>query len=134
SYEDPQNKNTITVFAMNGGGPGKELYVREHSAAQGVGSTAGSVHHVAFRVKDEEEIKQWIDWLDKNGIPNSSIVDRFYFKSLYFRISQGILFELATDGPGFSADEAIEHLGERLSLPPFLEIHRTNIEAGLEPL
>jgi glyoxalase family protein len=61
-------------------------------------------------------------------------VDRFYFKSLYFRVTPGILFELATDGPGFASDEPVETLGERLALPPFLEPHRARIEAGLKPL
>jgi len=61
-------------------------------------------------------------------------LDRFYFRSLYFREPNGILFEIATDGPGFHADEPMEHLGERLALPPFLEPRRAEIEAGLKPL
>jgi glyoxalase family protein len=61
-------------------------------------------------------------------------VDRYYFKSLYFREPGGILFEIATDGPGFDADEPMESLGERLALPPFLEPRRAQIEAGLKPL
>jgi glyoxalase family protein len=67
-------------------------------------------------------------------IPNSGKVDRFYFRSLYFREPNGILFEIASDGPGFATDEPLEHLGERLSLPPFLEARRREIEAGLKPL
>jgi glyoxalase family protein len=67
-------------------------------------------------------------------VPNSGIVERYYFRSLYFRISNGILFELATDGPGFAIDEPLENLGERLALPPFLEPQREQIEAGLEPV
>ncbi len=65
---------------------------------------------------------------------HSGIIDRFYFKSLYFRISNGILFELATDGPGFASDEDPAHLGEALALPPFLEGQRASIEAGLRPI
>ena len=67
-------------------------------------------------------------------IPNSGKVDRFYFQSLYFREPNGILFEIATDGPGFATDEPMETLGEKLALPPFLEHRRREIEAGLKPL
>jgi len=92
------------------------------------------VHHVAFRVKDVDEQKAWMDTLNRWGLRNSGEVDRYYFKSLYFRISGGILFELATDGPGFATDENVETLGERLALPPFLEPQRAQIEANLKPL
>ena len=62
------------------------------------------------------------------------LIDRFYFSSIYFREPGGVLFEIATDGPGFATDEPIEHLGERLALPPFLEPRRAEIEAGLRPI
>lgn len=68
------------------------------------------------------------------GLNVTDIIDRFYFQSIYFRIPGGILFEIATDGPGFTADEDLATLGERLALPPFLEKHRTQIEAWLKPL
>jgi glyoxalase family protein len=134
SYPDPETQAPVWVFAMNGGGPGREVHIREMVAQQIPASTAGSVHHVAFRLKDENEMIAWLNHLEQMGIPNSGIVERFYFKSLYFRISRGILFELATDGPGFAADESMDHLGEKLALPPFLEPYRTEIEAGLKPL
>jgi glyoxalase family protein len=67
-------------------------------------------------------------------VPNSGLVDRYYFKSLYFRISRGILFELATDGPGFATDEPLATLGEQLALPPFLEPRRREIDANLKPV
>lgn len=134
TYNDPQTQNKVTIFTMNGGGPSKEVHVRELAAQQIFASTAGNVHHVAFRLKDETEMNEWEARLKEKGMPNSGIVDRFYFKSLYFRISRGILFELATDGPGFSADEDMAHLGEKLSLPPFLEPQRNEIEAQLKPL
>jgi glyoxalase family protein len=95
---------------------------------------SGGVHHVAFRVRDEKEQRDWNSHLTQIGLRTSGEVDRFYFKSLYFRISGGILFELATDGPGFAADESLETLGERLALPPFLEPYRQEIEANLKPL
>jgi glyoxalase family protein len=72
--------------------------------------------------------------LTQAGVRTSGVVDRYYFKSLYFRISNGILFELATDGPGFASDEPLETLGERLALPPFLEPRRKEIEANLKPV
>jgi len=80
------------------------------------------------------EHQAWEKRLTEVGLRTSGLVDRFYFNSLYFRISNGILFELATDGPGFGADESLETLGERLALPPFLEPQRAQIEAGLKPL
>ena len=72
--------------------------------------------------------------LNEIGIHNSGEIDRFYFQSLYFREPNGILFEIATDGPGFHADEPMDKLGERLALPPFLEPRRAEIESGLKPL
>ena len=89
---------------------------------------------MAFRVRDDAEQAEWLKRLTGLGIGTSGVVDRFYFKSLYFRISYGILFEIATDGPGFAADEPLATLGERLALPPFLEPQRAQIEAGLKPL
>ena len=79
-------------------------------------------------------LKAWTARLDELRIPNSGEIDRFYFRSLYFREPNGILFEIATDGPGFASDEPIDKLGEKLALPPFLEPRRAEIEAGLKPL
>ena len=76
----------------------------------------------------------WAERLRQMRMPSSGPVDRFYFRSLYFREPNGILFEIATEGPGFAADEPLEALGERLSLPPFLESRRATIEANLKPL
>ena len=94
----------------------------------------GGVHHIAFRVSDDGEYQAWLEKLNRMSVPNSGPVDRYYFKSLYFREPGRILFEIATDGPGFATDEDAEHLGERLALPPFLEPRRAEIEAGLRPL
>ena len=74
------------------------------------------------------------DRLRQLRVPSSGPVDRFYFRSLYFREPNGILFEIATDGPGFATDEPLDTLGESLSLPPFLEGRRREIEARLKPL
>ena len=78
--------------------------------------------------------KAWEMQLRSLGIQTSGIVDRYYFRSIYFREPNGILFELATDGPGFDVDEPLTTLGERLALPPFLEPRRADIEANLKPL
>lgn len=94
----------------------------------------GGVHHVALRADNEEELYYWIEKVNEARFQNSGYVDRFYFKSLYFRDPNGILFEIATDGPGFATDEDLKHLGESLALPPFLESKRSDIEAILEPL
>jgi glyoxalase family protein len=122
----------VHVYAMGAGGPAAELHVAvEPGAAAGPG--AGGVHHVAFRVPDAA-YEEWAARLKSLRVPNSGPVDRYYFRSLYFREPNGILFELATDGPGFDADEPVERLGQRLALPPFLEPRRAEIEAGLTPL
>lgn len=94
----------------------------------------GSIHHLAIRVKNKEELIYWDEIVKEKGFQSSGIVDRFYFKSLYFRDSNGILFEIATDGPGFTTDSPIEELGKNLDLPPFLEVKRVEIEANLIPL
>lgn len=124
----------VGIYAMDGGGPGKEVHVLEMAGARPAFLGRGGVHHVAFRLTDEQEQQAWLEYLNKTGVPNSGLVDRYYFKSLYFRITRGILFELATDGPGFATDEPQESLGERLALPPFLEPRREEIEANLKPV
>ena len=94
----------------------------------------GSVHHVAIRVKDGDELREWNQRIQDFGFEVNKITDRYYFESLYFREENGILFELATDGPGFTVDSTIESLGKELDLPPFLESKRVEIEAKLEPI
>lgn len=132
---NPDNPSEeIVIFGTEGGGPGKEVHVAVQPSQRRAQLGYGGVHHVAFRVKDVEEQQEWDSRLNRFGLRTSGEVDRYYFKSLYFRISNGILFELATDGPGFATDESVETLGERLALPPFLEPHRAEIEAGLKSL
>ena len=134
-YPNPDNaQETITVFSMDGGGAGKEVFVIEQPQLFPAQLGYGGTHHVAFRVRDDKEQEAWNKHLAQLGVPTSGVVDRFYFRSLYFRISNGILFELATDGPGFATDEPLDTLGEKLALPPFLELHRAQIEAGLKPI
>jgi catechol 2,3-dioxygenase-like lactoylglutathione lyase family enzyme len=95
---------------------------------------AGGAHHVAFRTPDETQYHAWTQRLNELRVPNSGEVDRFYFRSLYFREPNDILFEIATDGPGFATEESMATLGEKLALPPFLEPRRAAIEAGLKPI
>ena len=123
----------VVVYEMGGGGPRAELHVVENTALQSAHHGAGGVHHVAFRTT-LADYHAWSDRLTEFQVATSGPVDRFYFRSLYFREPNGILFELATDEPGFTADEPLESLGERLSLPPFLESRRQEIEANLKPL
>lgn len=124
----------VHVYRMGAGGPAAELHVAVQPSLLPAEQGAGGVHHVAFRTPGEAEYDAWAERLRGTRIPFSGKVDRYYFKSLYFREPNGILFEIATDGPGFASDEPMESLGERLSLPPFLESRRAEIEAGLKPL
>jgi len=94
----------------------------------------GSIHHLALRVATVEDLQEWDAKIKEQGFDSTGVVDRYYFQSLYFRDRNGILFEMATDGPGFTVDSAVEDLGKKLDLPPFLEEKRTEIEAILEPL
>jgi glyoxalase family protein len=94
----------------------------------------GSVHHLAWRVDDARHQLAVRDAVNAAGAGATEVVDRFWFKSVYFKEPGGVLFELATDGPGFAADEDPAHLGERLVLPPWLETHRPLIEEALPPL
>ena len=94
---------------------------------------AGTVHHVAWAAR-MNDIERWQETVAAAGANATPVVERFYFRSVYFREPSGVLFELATMGPGFALDEEPEHLGERLSLPPFLEDRRAQIEAVLTPL
>lgn len=124
----------VKVYSMGAGGAAAELHVAVEPDLPAGRQGAGGVHHVAFRTPSTEEYKRWIERLEELRIQSSGPVDRYYFQSLYFREPNGILFEIATDGPGFAVDEPLDHLGERLALPPFLESRRAEIESGLKPL
>jgi glyoxalase family protein len=94
---------------------------------------AGTVHHIAW-ASTMEDHRGWRDRVIEGGADPTPIIDRFYFRSIYFREPSGVLFEIATIGPGFASDEPKEHLGERLSLPPAFEYLRSQVEANLTPL
>ena len=134
-YPDPEdNQCPVHVFEMGPGGAGAEVHVSVRPNLAAAQPGAGGVHHVAFRVPDEEQYHAWQQHLTSIGIQTSGEVNRYYFRSIYFREPNGILFELATDGPGFDVDEPMDQLGEQLALPPFLEARRAEIEANLKPL
>ena len=95
---------------------------------------AGSVHHIAFRAKDDHEQLQWREHLVELGYNVTPVMDRTYFHSIYFREPGGILFEIATEPPGFTLDEPIEELGSKLRLPPWMEAARPQIEQVLPPI
>jgi glyoxalase family protein len=123
-----------TRFEAGEGGPGTTVDVADGAGFPRGTMGVGTVHHVAFRVPDEEtqlELREKVAALGYNVTP---VLDRNYFRSIYFREPGGVLFEIATDPPGFAADEDPEHLGEQLKLPPWLEPRREEIEAVLEPL
>jgi glyoxalase family protein len=125
--------DSVHVYEMGTGGPHAEVHVAVQPALPPAWLGAGGVHHVAFRTADAD-YDAWADHLNAMRIPNSGKVDRFWFRSLYFREPNGILFEIATEGPGFAVDENPDTLGEALVLPPFLEPRRARIVADLKPI
>ena len=113
--------SALTLF----GWPGSNFLARPGS---------GQTHHIAFRAKDDEEQAAWRDHLLSLGLDVSPVMERSYFRSIYFRAPDGLLLEIATDGPGFAVDEPAGALGSALKLPPWLEGHRSAIEGALVPL
>ncbi|GGB06120.1 ring-cleaving dioxygenase [Macrococcus hajekii] len=129
-YSHHDSAEAVQVFSMAAGGNGGEVHLLQQSGVQAKQGAGGS-HHIAFRVKN---IEQALERLKAAEIKNSGIIDRYYFKSLYFRDLSGVLFELATDLPGFTVDEEVDQLGFSLSLPPSLERQRVEIEDQLKPI
>ncbi|HKH10836.1 MAG TPA: ring-cleaving dioxygenase [Rubrobacter sp.] len=123
-----------TRLAAGDGGPGNLVDVMGASGFPRGSMGVGTVHHIAFRVPDEETHLAVREEVHDLGLDVTPVLDRNYFKSIYFREPGGVLFEIATDPPGFAADEDAEHLGESLKLPPWLEERRGEIEEVLTPL
>ncbi|MDQ6808239.1 MAG: ring-cleaving dioxygenase [Verrucomicrobiota bacterium] len=121
-------------FAIEGGGSGKYVDVRETPAAQRGAWGTGSIHHLAWRVDDEAHQLAVRERISDAVGRVTPVIDRFWFKSVYFPEPGGVLFELATDGPGFAVDEDPTHLGETLVLPPWLEGQRAEIEKAVPKL
>ena len=133
-YAHPDNPATrVHVFEMGEGGAHAELHVAVQPDLGVAQQGAGGVHHVAFRTPDAD-YDAWAARLNELQVPNSGPVDRFWFRSLYLREPNGVLFEIATEGPGFGVDEDQATLGEKVVLPPFLEQHRAQIVANLKPI
>jgi glyoxalase family protein len=132
-YEKVGRIGNISRYRVRGNERAVYLEVEESPLMEAGVNAAGTVHHIAFEVKDEKEQLNMREKVLELGLYPTEVIDRFYFKSVYFRTESGILFELATSGPGFMVDEGEAELGKRLALPPFLEERREEIEEGLEP-
>ena len=142
SADPPASAGLLAEALGFGGGPERyrlrgpsrsAFYVYDPPPATPARPGAGTVHHIAFAAQGAEH-EAWRERVIAAGARPTPVIDRFYFRSIYFREPSGVLFELATIGPGFAVDEDPEHLGEHLSLPPFLEARRAQIEASLPPL
>lgn len=124
-----------TLYEMGLGGNGASVILDFQASLKDAQQGYGGVHHVAFRIEDKEELDQWIKRLESFHVGHSGFVDRFYFKSLYTRLYPGLLFEFATEGPGFIDDEeTYETLGESLALPPKFRNQREVIESMVRPI
>lgn len=118
-------------YEIEKGGPGKTVDVLCAPDGHEGRVAAGAVHHIAWRTPDDAQQHEWLTQVGRLGYNVSPIMDRVYFHSIYFREPGGILFEIATDSPGFAIDESFEQLGSGLRLPPWLEARRARIEAAL---
>ncbi|MGX8176983.1 ring-cleaving dioxygenase [Exiguobacterium undae] len=125
---------SLHLFEMGQGGNGAQVVVEHNLLLPSGRQGFGTVHHVAFRVEDTAALNEWIERMQDLQFNTSGYVDRFFFESLYARVARGVLFEWATDGPGFLGDEPYETVGEKLSLPPFLESQRQQIEQMVRPI
>lgn len=125
---------SLHLFEMGQGGNGAQVIVEHNLLLPSGRQGFGTVHHVAFRVEDTASLNEWISRMQHLQFNTSGYVDRFFFESLYSRVARGVLFEWATDGPGFMGDEPYETVGEKLSLPPFLESQRQQIEQMVRPI
>lgn len=133
-FEEVGEEDGWRRFALPGGRSGRVIDIKQlPTERQGTWGT-GSVHHVAWRVPDDVTQLKVQRLLHSAGRHPTPVIDRFWFKSVYFKEPGGVLFEVATDGPGFGVDERLDELGESLVLPPWLEPQRSQIEASLAPL
>ncbi len=129
-FELVGEENGRARYSVSPGNPSAQIDLIDRPEKHGH-VAAGTVHHIAFRAADEEEQKVFRERVEEAGLMVTPVIDRQYFHSIYFREPGGILFEIATDKPGFATDESEEHLGEALKLPPQYELHRSSIEAVL---
>lgn len=127
-FKEIAQDGSFHLFEVGEGGNGAQVIVEKNIILPPGRQGFGTVHHAAFRVEDRAVLDEWTERMASFGFQTSGFVDRFFFQSLYARVAPGLLFEFATDGPGFMGDEPYETLGEKLSLPPFLEPKRDQIE------
>ena len=133
-FKQNGQEGNFYLFEVGEGGNGASVIVEHNEELPQALQGHGTVHHAAFRVADREVLEQWIQRMNSIGYRTSGYVNRHFFESLYVRVVPQILFEFATDGPGFMGDEPYETLGEKLSLPPFLEPKREQIEKLVRPI
>ncbi|MCR8872367.1 ring-cleaving dioxygenase [Peribacillus frigoritolerans] len=133
-FKEIDNEGSFHLFEVGEGGNGAQVIVEHNSTLPQARQGFGTVHHTAFRVEDRSVLEEWIKRMESFQFHTSGYVDRHFFESLYVRVAPQILFEFATDGPGFMGDEPYETLGEKLSLPPFLEPKRDQIEELVRPI
>jgi len=133
-FKEIGQNGSFHLFEVGEGGNGAQVIIEKNVILPPGRQGFGTVHHAAFRVEDRAVLDEWTQRMENFGFKTSGFVDRFFFQSLYSRVANGILFEFATDGPGFMGDESYETLGEKLSLPPFLEPQREQIEGLVRPI
>ncbi|WP_085994292.1 ring-cleaving dioxygenase [Oceanobacillus senegalensis] len=133
-FKEIDNEGSFHLFETGEGGNGAQVIVEYNTILPPARQGYGTVHHAAFRVNDRQELDEWMKQLNTFRFPNSGYVERYYFGSLYTNVAPQILFEMATDGPGFMGDEPYETLGEKLALPPFFESKREEIEKLVRPI
>lgn len=133
-FQETAKEGSYHLFEVGEGGNGASVIVEHNTFLPPARQGYGTVHHAAFRVEDRSVLNEWIERMSSFGFPTSGYVNRHFFESLYARVAPQILFEFATDGPGFMGDEPYETLGEKLSLPPFLEPKRAQIEKLVRPM
>ncbi|MEK4296401.1 ring-cleaving dioxygenase [Paenibacillus sp. FSL R5-0914] len=133
-FKEISQEDAYHLFEVGEGGNGAQIIVEHNEDLPNSRQGFGTVHHAAFRVEDRAMLDEWTKHFEDFGFRTSGYVDRHFFESLYTRVAPQILFELATDGPGFMGDEEYETVGEKLSLPPFLEPKREQIEKLVRPI
>lgn len=133
-FKETAKEGAFHLFEVGEGGNGASVIVEHNTILPEARQGFGTVHHAAFRVENRSVLEEWIERLSGFGFHTSGYVNRHFFESLYARVAPQILFEFATDGPGFMGDEPYETLGEKLSLPPFLEPKRAAIEKLVRPI
>lgn len=133
-FKEIDHEGSFHLFEVGEGGNGAQVVVEYNTVLPQARQGFGTVHHAAFRVEDRSVLDEWDKRMRSIGFQTSGFVDRFFFGSLYINVAPQILFEFATEGPGFMGDEPYETLGEKLSLPPMLEPKREEIEKMVRPI